>query len=378
MSEKRWFIRVRGRVLGPFNRQQLRTLRERGQFHPFHEISEDRKRWLPASGVAEFFSGEGMEPIAVEEPTSSGGSGYSASIEMPIHAEPAGVTGEWFFVSPEGKQEGPVSRDHLLGLLRQGAITSATLVWKEGLGNWQMLADAGLGILQPMHKSRGIEQGMGTVSSFSPAGNVETALKKYLTDPVGGLPPLCVALGGSRALLLGICLCLIQDFCLLLGTILDYATNHDFPVVSVIIGKPFTDNLNMLLEPGGSHKMAVMMKLVVLAFVPLFSMAGVICFIRTIASGRGQFGNAVLISGAAILPAGLFFPIAVLLGESNTEAILVGYILVGCFIVLILNCGYTRIVGLSDRGALLAVPATLVTPILLEKIIMTSELLNNL
>jgi len=249
-----------------------------------------------------------------------------------------------------------VSAEHLMGLLRQKTVTSATLVWKEGMGNWLALAEAGLG-----------------APTVSAAGDLGNAFKRFLTDPVGGLPELCEALGGRRALLLGICFCLICDFCLMLSGFLwflMYASNHD----------PFDNQLfihfNLLWEMARSHKMAFLLKLLVLAFLPLFSLAGAISCVRAVTSGRGQFGYDLLISGTAILPIGLFCPIAVLLGPLNFEVILFAYVLIFCLMILFLNCGFTRIVGLSDRGAILAVPATLIIMFWLVKVIVTSEFLN--
>jgi S1-C subfamily serine protease len=57
MSDKQLYVRVRGKVTGPFEFQQLRSLRDRGQFRRFHEVSEDRKLWVSASTISELFPG---------------------------------------------------------------------------------------------------------------------------------------------------------------------------------------------------------------------------------------------------------------------------------------------------------------------------------
>jgi hypothetical protein len=59
MSDKQYYIRIRGKVRGPFDIAQLRALRERGQFTSFHEISEDRNLWTTASVLAELFGPSG-------------------------------------------------------------------------------------------------------------------------------------------------------------------------------------------------------------------------------------------------------------------------------------------------------------------------------
>ena len=42
---------------------------------------------------------------------------------------------EWFYAS-EGRQIGPVSEEELTRLVRDGVVTPATLVWREGLADW--------------------------------------------------------------------------------------------------------------------------------------------------------------------------------------------------------------------------------------------------
>jgi len=41
-----------------------------------------------------------------------------------------------YYLAIKGKQEGPFDQEQLRGLVNEGAMTAATLVWKEGLENW--------------------------------------------------------------------------------------------------------------------------------------------------------------------------------------------------------------------------------------------------
>lgn len=43
---------------------------------------------------------------------------------------------QWFYAI-NGERHGPISPDHLAGLIAQGTVTDDTLVWREGLGNWE-------------------------------------------------------------------------------------------------------------------------------------------------------------------------------------------------------------------------------------------------
>src|SRR5438132_85395 len=50
-----WYVRARGRVLGPLSWAQLQSLRDRGQLARFHEVSQDRQNWVGADSLAQLF-----------------------------------------------------------------------------------------------------------------------------------------------------------------------------------------------------------------------------------------------------------------------------------------------------------------------------------
>src|SRR4051812_10864264 len=50
-----WYVRARGRVLGPLAWAQLQSLRDRGQLARFHEVSQDRQSWVGADSLAQLF-----------------------------------------------------------------------------------------------------------------------------------------------------------------------------------------------------------------------------------------------------------------------------------------------------------------------------------
>jgi uncharacterized RDD family membrane protein YckC len=55
----------------------------------------------------------------------------------------------WFYVDA-GKQAGPVSEPHLEELFRAGQIQPDTLIWREGLANWQPYRDLKPGSVPPI------------------------------------------------------------------------------------------------------------------------------------------------------------------------------------------------------------------------------------
>jgi hypothetical protein len=63
MEEKRYFLLINGKILGPFELPQVKALRDRGQFQWFHQISEDRQNWIIASTMPELFTRTDKGPV---------------------------------------------------------------------------------------------------------------------------------------------------------------------------------------------------------------------------------------------------------------------------------------------------------------------------
>jgi len=164
MDEKQLYVRVRGKVTGPFGFQQLKSLRDRGQFRRFHEVSEDRKSWTPASSIAELFpqtdNRSGGQPGQSAEAQTTG------VLKQPRSAA-AAMQGAalWYYVDGDGKEIGLVSREHLVELWQSGTILPTTLVWKEGMNDWAELSSVDAGVTSLKH-SKPFSTGMLATLSF--------------------------------------------------------------------------------------------------------------------------------------------------------------------------------------------------------------------
>lgn len=129
MSSDVWYVRDRNRVTGPFDREQLEALRQRGQLARFHQVSADGQHWVSATTVDGLFAST-TPTVAIE-------------LDPPEYAVASGTPELWYYSS--GKDPvGPVRVDELLGLVRNGVLHVDTLVWREGLPNWIALRDSGL------------------------------------------------------------------------------------------------------------------------------------------------------------------------------------------------------------------------------------------
>ena len=56
--ENQLYVRIRGRVLGPYDQEKLQSLARRGQLSRLHELSTDATNWVRASAYPELFVSE--------------------------------------------------------------------------------------------------------------------------------------------------------------------------------------------------------------------------------------------------------------------------------------------------------------------------------
>ncbi len=78
-----YFVRVRGRVQGPFELSRLKELRARGQFSRIFEVSEDGRHWVSSESLADLF--DPPTPPSAPAPEPEVASGRGAEPQMPFH-----------------------------------------------------------------------------------------------------------------------------------------------------------------------------------------------------------------------------------------------------------------------------------------------------
>lgn len=161
MNDTKWYVRVRGKVMGPFDIEQLRSLRSRGRFGRFHEVSEDRKTWQPASTLTELFSAPATATAPPEQQYSGSAENESEAPLIEIRDE---VPDTWYYIK-DGNTVGPVSTDALRRLPTTGEIGPNDQVWREGTENWVPAATVpGLGF-PPTPAVSGYQPSFGPVHS---------------------------------------------------------------------------------------------------------------------------------------------------------------------------------------------------------------------
>lgn len=130
-----YFIRVRGRVLGPYDIDQLKALRGRGQFSRANEISVDRQLWQSAATIEHQLDGTTAFSKA---------SGTETEEVLPAQTANAGspksMTPLWYY-AVGSERCGPVTILELRGLITGQQLLPSDLVWKEGLSDWCPISD---------------------------------------------------------------------------------------------------------------------------------------------------------------------------------------------------------------------------------------------
>ena len=177
------------------------------------------------------------------------------------------------------------------------------------------------------------------------------AFKTFASNPVGGLAPAYESLGPNRALGVGITFGVVFALCALFGM---------YRFVSAMFGG---------FGGGGGVGAGGFLRLIVIAVVPFVSVFGASAGVRMIFGGSGSFGSDSFMAGASLLPIGIVALLAALLGPSNYNVVTSVALFAGCFTVLMLFAGLTRICKISERAATLAVPLIVAVSLWLSKVI---------
>ena len=122
-----YFIKSRGRTLGPYTLLQCQQMARKGQLARTSEISTDNSNWSQASNYSEVFE-RPRDPIIIEQ--------------APAGPPDPGMDSLWYYAL-NGEQKGPTSNENILAMVRAGSLTGTDRVWKEGLDNWVQISDIG-------------------------------------------------------------------------------------------------------------------------------------------------------------------------------------------------------------------------------------------
>lgn len=125
----RYYVRFRGRVLGPFTAEKTTEMVRRGQVTRVHELSPDGLSWKKAEEFSEFFGKANATRVAAVQAESQ-----AAVVEARVESR-APAAPQWH-VHCDGQEYGPIEESALLDWIRQGRVRGDNMVWRQGMTDW--------------------------------------------------------------------------------------------------------------------------------------------------------------------------------------------------------------------------------------------------
>lgn len=191
--------------------------------------------------------------------------------------------------------------------------------------------------LKMLHRTQGkprISSGRHTLGAVKAVfGNALGAFMSFAINPTGGLLPAFANLDNYQASAVGTLFAVIGNFCFVTG-------------ISLGWGDLLLNNFSIY-------------KLIVVGFMPFFSISMLSAIARAICRRNGSLAGDVFLAGAVLLPLNFLVLLSSIshVLPSNTLPVLA--VFVSCYTILLLYSGCTQISNLSDQVAVLIVPVML-------------------
>ena len=203
MSDQ-FYVRIRGRVQGPYDTDKLRSLVRRGQLSRMHEVSVDKKTWKQAGDFPELFTSPEVAVAApVSEPAKT--TVHQADAELELET-PVQDSTEWYYAKDQD-QHGPISFEQLRTLVQAGTISGENLVWEQRMKVW-----APAKTIPGLHAAPGVSRGT-TTSVTATESVVDNDTIRTLSDTMPWVSflvistltiSICIAILGIVSILIGV------------------------------------------------------------------------------------------------------------------------------------------------------------------------------
>lgn len=253
----------------------------------------------------------------------------------------------YYYLDAQSREIGPVPIDALRALRAAGSLTDATLVRPEAGGPWSALSTM-IGVTSPpASASASPSPALQAVSAG--IADARVALSHLVVNPAAGLPAAWQTLGPKRAVAAGVTL--------LAGTAVLF-------LLLVYFSQSFA-----WIRPGDFSGFLKLL-FAIAASLGVWTLA-LIGAHKALGGTPGLEGN-VLVTGSLSLLWAVGLLAYVLLGWKNAEVLGVVAIAVVCVNVLQLFIGLTRVSGVREREATLAIPLVIIAGAWGTKIIFTA------
>ena len=134
MSNQTYYVKIRGRVLGPFNADRLTEMVKQGKLSRVHMLSADGDNWQKANEFPELFQ------VAAQSKANVGNTTAVESKNDNQQSPPAAQEEDVWHYGINNDSFGPVSPSVIVELIGTGQLTEHDLVWREGMGEWTKAA----------------------------------------------------------------------------------------------------------------------------------------------------------------------------------------------------------------------------------------------
>jgi hypothetical protein len=171
--------------------------------------------------------------------------------------------------------------------------------------------------------------------------------KLLAKNPVGGLKDAFDGLGSARALGAGVAFGAFFALCFTIG----------------VKNLPFGGYIREY------ESISAYIRTFIVGIIPFLTMTLASFAATKVASGQASTSSSAFTSGVALIPLGVLFIFAALLGRGNLEVILAIFIVALCLTIITLYAGLTRICAVSDRAVVLCVPSVILLSAWLAKVV---------
>ena len=110
-TASRYYVRMNGKIRGPFDTERLRSMRQRNRIGARDELSADRRKWVLAGSVTDIFP-----------------DGF-----VGVESDPNAA--DWYYMRG-GQQQGPFPLATLQALAQSSGLASHDSVWRLGTPGW--------------------------------------------------------------------------------------------------------------------------------------------------------------------------------------------------------------------------------------------------
>lgn len=213
MAEPTYFVKIRGRVIGPFGSDRMAQMVRQGNLSRIHQISLDGKSWQTASEFPQFFQSAVVPtPVANSQPTARQPDNVSADMEIGFataEQNSEGGDNEQWYYGINDQSTGPVSRSMIVQLLSTGQLSQSDMLWQSGMSDWKPVKNfsAFAGIVGKRKNSAASmrESGFSTehsdelpsvenIAYGSKKGSIDSELKLILGNSTPWIYCICVGL----------------------------------------------------------------------------------------------------------------------------------------------------------------------------------------